>query len=390
MENIGLLAAGIAHDINNMLAPILLAAPMLRDHVQDPGALGLLSTLEQSAERGANLVRQILSFAHGATGEHRMMQVKHLLRDISGVITGTFPKSIRLEDYIPPDLWPINGNPTQIHQVLLNLTVNARDAMPLGGTLRLRAENRVLDLAAANALEGARPGPFLMIQVEDTGTGISSEVLQRMWEPFFTTKETGKGTGLGLSTVRGIVENHNGFVHVTTVAGSGSIFRVFLPAVEGGAGEGSHLPARRLSSGKGELILVVDDERSIRDMTMTMLTRHGYRVILAADGAEAVVVFSQRAAEIRLVITDLHMPHLDGVMLGRALRRINPAAKMLVMSGMSASLGSRPDYPPEEFAAGFLCKPFKPEVLLAKVQDIMSSGEKGPGNAPYLTGEPPR
>ncbi len=381
MENIGLLAAGIAHDLNNMLAPILLAAPMLRDHVSDSGALGLLTTLEKSAERGANLVRQILAFAHGATGEHRLLQVKHLLRDISAVIAGTFPKSIRLEDYIPSDLWPIMGHPTQVHQVLMNLTVNARDAMPNGGTLRLRAENRVLDQAAASAIEGARAGLFLVLFVEDTGTGIPPEVLARMWEPFFTTKETGKGTGLGLSTVRGIIENHNGFIQVTTAPGRGSSFQVFLPAAEGTATDRLSTPSRPLPAGKGELILVVDDERHIRDMTMTMLTRAGYRVILAADGAEAATVFAQRAAEIRLVITDLHMPNLDGAMLGRALRRINPAARLLVVSGMSSALGNRPAFEPREFADAFLHKPFKPEALLSKVHELLHPTEKGSGSA---------
>jgi two-component system, cell cycle sensor histidine kinase and response regulator CckA len=383
MENIGLLAAGIAHDLNNMLAPILLAAPMLREHVTDPGALGLLGTLEKSAERGANLVRQILAFAHGATGEHRLLQVRHLLRDITSVIAGTFPKSIRLEDYIPSDLWPIKGNPTQIHQVLLNLCVNARDAMPNGGTLRLRAANRVLDLTAAGAIEGGRPGLFLVLQVEDTGTGIPPEVQARMWEPFFTTKESGKGTGLGLSTVRGIIENHNGFIEVVTAAGVGSSFRIFLPAAEGTTADGLNTPSRPLPAGKGELILVVDDERHIRDMTLTMLTRNGYRVLVAADGAEAAMVFAQRAAEIRLVITDLHMPNLDGAMLGRALRRINPASKLLVMSGLSSALGNRPDYKPEEFADGFLHKPFKPEALLAKVHELLRGAETSGSKVPW-------
>jgi two-component system, cell cycle sensor histidine kinase and response regulator CckA len=328
-------------------------------------------------------VRQILAFAHGATGEPRLLQVKHLLRDITGVITGTFPKSIRLEDYIPSDLWPIKGNPTQIHQVLLNLCVNARDAMPNGGTLRLRAENRVLDLTAVNAIEGGRPGLFLVLHIEDTGTGISPEILAHMWEPFFTTKENGKGTGLGLSTVRGIIENHHGFIEVVTAPGKGSSFRVFLPAAEGTTVDGLNTPSRLLPPGKGELILVVDDERHIRDMTMTMLTRNGYRVILAADGAEAAIVFAQRATEIRLVITDLHMPNLDGAMLGRALRRINPKAKMLVVSGLSSDLGSRPDYKPEEFADGFLHKPFKPEALLAKVHELLGPSAVSGSTAPW-------
>ena len=386
MENIGLLAAGVAHDLNNMLAPILLAAPMLREHLADPGALVLLSTLEKSAERGANLVRQILAFAHGANGEQRLMQVKHLLRDIAAVIAGTFPKSIHLDDHIPSSLWPIEANPTQIHQVVLNLCVNARDAMPNGGTLRLRAENRELDLAGARAIDGGRPGLFVVLQVEDTGTGIAPEVVEHMWEPFFTTKESGKGTGLGLSTVRGIVENHNGFIDFKTAIGRGSTFSIYLPAAEGPDMDRSHPAPRTLPPGKGELILVVDDERHIREMTLTMLTRAGYRVLLAADGAEAAVIFAQRAAEIRLVITDLHMPNLDGATLGRALRRINPATRLLVISGLTSTLGDRPDYRPEEFAHAFLHKPFRPEALLAKVHELLRP-DQGGSNTPWKTGK---
>lgn len=381
MENIGLLSAGIAHDLNNMLAPILLAAPMLRDRVSDPAALALLGTLERSAERGANLVRQILAFAHGDPGEHRLIQVKHLLRDIAAVITGTFPKSIRLEDHIPPDLWTVKANPTQIHQVVLNLCVNARDAMPEGGTLRLRAENRILDTAEAARIEGARPGAFLVLHIEDTGTGITPEVRRQMWQPFFTTKEAGRGTGLGLSTARGIVENHDGFIEVSSEPGCGSAFRVYLPAAEGPASDGHHPPARPVQAGKGELILVVDDESHIREMTLAILTRSGYRVMIAADGAEAATAFAQRAAEIRLVITDLHMPNLNGAMLGRALRRINPATKLLVMSGMTSPPGDRPDYEPEQFADGFLPKPFKPAALLAKVQELLRPAAPSGGSS---------
>jgi PAS domain S-box-containing protein len=374
MENIGLLAAGIAHDLNNMLAPILLAAPMLRDHVTDPTALGLLATVEKSAERGANVVRQILAFAHGATGEHRLLQVKHLLRDIVAVMEGTFPKTIRIESFIPNELWPIKGNPTQVHQVLLNLCVNARDAMPRGGTLRLLAENRTLDATTAATIGSGRPGSFVVLMVDDTGTGIPAEVLKEMWQPFFTTKTADRGTGLGLSTVRGIVENHNGFIDVQTVVGRGSSFRVFLPAAEEGMAHGTRSPIPITQSGRGELILVVDDEEHIREMTSTMLTRQNYRVIVAADGAEAVAIFSQRAAEIRLVVTDLHMPNLDGATLSRALRRINPDTRVLVMSGHSSTLGNRPEAhdKPEQFGHAFLHKPFKPEALLEKVQQLLT------------------
>ncbi|HVU32755.1 MAG TPA: response regulator [Opitutaceae bacterium] len=372
MENLGLLAAGIAHDLNNMLAPILLAAPMLRDHVDDASALKLLETLERSAERGSQLVRQILSFAHGVSGDNQLLQVKHLLRDIVGVIAGTFPKSIRLEDYVPSDLWPIKGNATQIHQVLLNLCVNARDAMPAGGALRVIGENRVLDAEAAAKLEGGRPGAFLVLQIEDTGSGIPPEIMKHIWEPFFTTKEPGHGTGLGLSTVRGIVESHQGFVQVTSTVGIGSCFRVFLPAAETGLPVRPRAAARLLPQGRGEMILVVDDEQQIRDMTSAILGRHGYRVLLAADGTEAAALFAQRAAEIRLVISDLHMPNLDGAMLGRALRRINPATKMLVVSGMVSALGNRGDYRTDEFADDLLLKPFKAETLLEKVGELLN------------------
>lgn len=373
MENLGLLAAGIAHDLNNMLAPILLAAPMLREYVMDEPPLRLLDTLEKSAERGSMLVRQILGFAHGATGENHLLQVKHLLRDIVAVVAGTFPKSIRLEDYVPSDLWAIQGNPTQIHQVLLNLCVNARDAMPNGGTLRVVAENRVLDHAAAAAIEGARPGAFLVMEVEDTGTGIPPEILARIWEPFFTTKGVDRGTGLGLSTVRGIVEAHHGFVVVTSEVGRGTSFRVYLPAAEAEQPEGVQAPLRLLPQGNGELILVVDDEAEILEMTSEILGHYGYRVLLASDGAEAAALFAQQATEIQLVISDLHMPNLDGATLARALRRINPEAKMLVMSGMASSLSNSTEFRAEEFADAVLLKPFKAETLLEQVHALLVS-----------------
>lgn len=381
LENIGMLAAGIAHDLNNMLAPILLAAPMLRDHVGAPSALNLLSALEQSAERGANLVRQILSFAHGATGEKQPVQVRHLIREIGFVINGTFPKSIRLEESAPADLWPVEANPTQIHQVLLNLCVNARDAMPKGGVLRLRGENRVFDVAESATIDGGRPGAFVMLQVEDTGTGIAPDVLARIWEPFFTTKEAGKGTGLGLSTVRAIIENHQGFVSLRTAPGQGARFRVYLPAAEGPEIAGAPAVPQALPVGRGELILVVDDEVNVRELTRTILGRSGYRTIVAADGAEAAAMFARHAAEIQLVITDLQMPNLDGQSLCRALRRLNPAVKLIAFSGLSGPAASAGP-PASEFADAFLPKPFRPEILLAAVHALLRPPGTG-SNTPW-------
>lgn len=368
LESVGMLAAGIAHDLNNVLAPILMAAPMLREHATDPGDLRMLGMLERSAERGAGLVRQILGFAHGIGGEPKLFQVKHLLRDVIGVITETFPKNIRLEEYVPPNLWPIVANPTQIHQVLINLCVNARDAMPQGGTLRLRGENCALDERAAAVIEGARPGAWLVLHVEDTGTGIPPETLARIWEPFFTTKEMGKGTGLGLSTVRGIVNTHLGFVSLQTTPGAGTTFRVYLPAAEGST-EGETVAAERAPRGNGELILIVDDEIHIRDLTVTTLSRYGYRVLAASDGTDAVALFAPRSQEIGLVITDLNMPNLDGQALACVLQRLNPDVKLLAMSGLTSSSHDTPTA--ASFAHAFLPKPFKTGALLTTVYRLL-------------------
>ena len=368
LESIGMLASGIAHDLNNVLAPIFLAAPMLREHVSNPVDLSMIATLEKSAERGAGLVRQILSFAHGVSGVHQLLQVKHLIKDTGSVINQTFPKNIRLEESIEANLWPIMANATQIHQVILNLCVNARDAMPSGGKLVLRAENCLLDDIAARAIPGGVSGAWLVLHVEDSGSGIPPEVLEHMWEPFYTTKPTGKGTGLGLSTVRGIVENHKGFVDLKTKAGRGTTFRVYLPAnisaKEGGPNSAHPFVAR----GNGELILIVDDEAQIRDITAAILSHHGYRVIIAGDGTEAVALFAPRSDEIRILITDLSMPNLDGASLANVVRRLNPNVKILAMSGL-ASGGLNTEM--QRYAGAFLIKPFKADALLNTVNKLL-------------------
>jgi PAS domain S-box-containing protein len=369
LESIGMLAAGIAHDLNNVLAPILLAAPMLRDSALAAADKGLLTDIEKSAVRGAGLVRQILGFAHGVGGEEQIVQLKHLLHDIVSILSRTVSKSIEIQLRVPADLWPVKVNPTQVHQVILNLCVNARDAMPDGGTLRLSAENCTLDAATAAKLEaGARPGRWVVLQVQDTGTGIPPEVLARMWEPFYTTKPSDKGTGLGLSTVRGIVEGHSGFVTVQTIVGRGTTFRAYLPPAEGilaPAAVTSQAPR-----GNGELVLVVDDDALVRVTTTTLLTRHGYRVLVAGDGAEALVLFKARKGEIALVITDLDMPHVAGPALAEMARKMKPDIPILAISGVQPGKGSRA---PSNFADGFLLKPFTHEVMLSMVQSVLTS-----------------
>ncbi|MDO8539879.1 MAG: PAS domain S-box protein [Opitutaceae bacterium] len=377
LESIGMLAAGIAHDLNNVLAPIMFAAPMLRDSLKDPRDLKILDTLEKSAERGAGLVRQILGFAHSTTGEFQPTQVKHLARDIVSVIEETFPKSIQLEHQIPSDLWPVQGSATQIHQVLMNLCVNARDAMPQGGTLHLTAANRRLNAVEAEAIPGARPGDWLVFEVTDTGTGISPEILESIWTPFFTTKGVGKGTGLGLSTVYGIVAGHKGFVELQTEVGRGTTFRVFFPAVENESPRsGSAAPADN-PDGHGELILLVDDDAAIRDFISAILRQRGYRVVSCADGVEAIAHFTTRRSEISLVITDVDMPRLGGVALARALLQLCPDIQLLAMSGLSRAETDVSGIPVmKQLAHAFLLKPFTADDLLAVVHRLLHPAKK--------------
>jgi two-component system cell cycle sensor histidine kinase/response regulator CckA len=368
LESIGMLASGIAHDHNNVLTPIILAAPMLREHVSNPRDVRMITTLEKSAEQGAALIRQILSFAHGVSGPNQLVQIKHTIRDTKAVIDEIFPKNIRIEDHVSGDLWPIMANPTQIHQVFLNLCVNARDAMPSGGSLILRAENCVIDAAGAERIAGAKPGSWVVLHVEDTGTGIPPEALAHIWEPFFTTKAVGKGTGLGLSTVRGIVENHRGFITLDTQMGRGTTFRVYLPA-ESKAKSDDHNSAHPvIIRGNGELILIVDDEPQIRDVTAATLAHYGYRVLIAKDGVDALTLFSARSDEIGLVITDLNMPNLDGAALAKVVQQLNPKVKVIAMSGLTSG-AHNPQI--QGVVGAFLIKPFKAEALLQAVHKLL-------------------
>jgi PAS domain S-box-containing protein len=373
LESIGMLAAGIAHDLNNVLAPVLMATPMLREHITRADDLEMITTVERSAKRGAALVKQILGFAHGISGEPTPIQSKHLLNDIAAIIRETFPKSIQLETHIARDLWIVNGNPTQIHQVLLNLCVNARDAMPNGGTLTIGAENRILDDLSSLAIEGARPGRWLILHVEDTGSGIEPGILAHIWEPFYTTKTADKGTGLGLSTVRGIVETHRGFTVLSTQAGKGTKFSVYLPVSDGVPGSEAVAPAA--PRGDGEFILVVDDEANIREMVKTIVSRHGYRVHAAVDGIEAISALAQQVGEIDLVVTDIVMPRLGGQQLIDVIRRLNPEAKVLAISGGAQDMDLAAL--PSSRADAFLMKPFTADALLHEIHNLLKPAKEG-------------
>jgi len=333
LESIGTLAGGIAHDLNNILAPILMAGPIFSQEVKSAIGQQLLATVETCARRGADLVRQLTTFAQGLDGEKGLFQSSHLFREVSEIVGETFPKAIRLKYQIPADLWLILGVPGQIHQVLLNLVVNARDAMPEGGCLTLAAENIRLDEAAPRLIPGANPGPYVMFRVSDTGAGIAPEIADQIFDPFFTTKGQ-KGTGLGLSTVLGIVKSHGGFIQFTSPPGQGTEFKVYLPANVREAAARGALPSPTLPQGHGELVLIVDDEAELRSVMQRALQTNGYRTLTAHNGAQAVALYSNQGQDISLVITDLDMPSLGGHATTAALLSMNPNVKIVVATGL--------------------------------------------------------
>ena len=368
MESIGTLAGGIAHDLNNILTPIMMSIELLRENVTaDDDADKILRTIGTSARRGADIVRQVLSFARGIEGQRVEIQPKHLLKELTQIIRDTFPKDIHLDFFVPEDVWTVLGDPTQVQQVLVNLSVNARDAMPNGGDLTIRIENRELDEHYAAMNLQAKPGRYVEIAVTDTGAGIPPENLEKIFEPFFTTKELNKGTGLGLSTVMAIVKSHNGLINVYSELGRGTVFHVYFPAMDMSTeARKEQLEEASPPRGNGETVLLVDDEASIRTVTGQTLLAFGYHVITASDGAEALALYAKYQEEIALVLTDMRMPVLAGSPMIQALLRINPALKIIAASGLDTT-GSLPSYT----GAGvqhFLMKPYTAETLLKTIR----------------------
>lgn len=369
MESIGTLAGGIAHDLNNVLAPIVMSIELLKLQEKSQQKQGILETIESSAQRGADLVKQVLSFARGVEGRQLAVQVGHLIKEIEKIADETFLKTISVRSDIASGLWLVQGDPTQIHQVLLNLCVNARDAMPGGGSLLISAQNSMMDEQCAAMTPGACPGPYIHIMVEDNGSGMPPEVMERIFEPFYTTKDIGKGTGLGLSSVLAIVKSHHGFMRVESEVGKGTRFHVYLPAHMSAPVSEAQTAHAELPRGSGELILVVDDEAAVQQITKQTLETFGYRVLLAANGAEAVTIYSSRRDEIAMVLTDMMMPVMDGPATIQVLMRMNPQICIVAASGMNAE-GM------EEKAASagvknFLPKPYTAETLLKTIDEIL-------------------
>ena len=383
LESIGTLASGIAHDLNNILAPIMMSVNLLQETITDERDARLLETLRSGVQRGAEMVKQILSFTRGQDGARCQINLKHVISEVAKIVRETFPKKIQVQTVVARDLWTVLADTTQIHQVLMNLCVNARDAMPDGGTLLIQTENLLLDAKESvkgighNAVNASlpltdpssevQPGSYLVITVADTGTGIPPEIMQRIWEPFFTLKPQCQGTGLGLSTVLNIVKAHGGFIHTESEMGKGTRFRVFLPAAKAATKPAPPESSAVIPSGHGENILVVDDEHAFQEITKAIFNKYGYRVLTASDGTEAVALFAQHKDDIDLVITDMMMPYLDGPATINALRRLDPHVRIIASSGLSENEALARDLA----NATFLLKPFTTEKLLAAVNAVL-------------------
>ncbi|MFI5322725.1 MAG: ATP-binding protein, partial [Thermodesulfobacteriota bacterium] len=340
-------------------------------------SLKWIDTIEICANRGASLIQQILVFSKGAGGDKALLQTSFLLSETKKILQDTIPKSIDISVGISNDLWNIMGESTQLQQVLMNLCVNARDAMPTGGILKISAENLYLDRNYAQIHIDAHTGPYVVITVSDTGTGIAPEIMDRMFEPFFTTKDPGKGTGLGLSTAYRIIKDHGGFISVQSKKGLGTEFKLYLPAIETNeTKQATYDYDRNTPLGNGELVLVVDDEEAVLDITKLTLEAFGYQAITADDGAEAVGVYAQNKDNIKAVILDMMMPIMEGSTTIRALKKINPDIKIIAVSGLidtKAILTSG-----NITVAAFLNKPYTSRTLMRTMHEVVGLTKKPP------------
>lgn len=376
MESIGTMAGGIAHNLNNVLAPIVMAVDLLADLEVNPERRELLGLIEKSAKRGAEMIRQVLSYARGVEGRRSRVDLRGLIQDLAAIARETFPKDIRIDLRVGDGLWDVEGDATQIHQVLLNLCVNARDAMAGGGVISIKADNRQIDAHYAAMHLEARVGPHVKVEISDTGCGIPPEIMEKIFDPFFTTKEQGKGTGLGLSTSVAIIKGHRGFLRVRSEPGQGSSFGIYLPALEGEAGIGAGSSSQSFPRGNGELVLVVDDEPTILEVTKHTLEHFGYRVLIAPDGSEAVSIYARHRAEVAVVLTDMMMPIMDGPATIKVLRHMNPKVKVIGASGISSH--GRVAQAMADGLSHFLSKPYAAESLLRLLRKVLDTPEEEP------------
>jgi CheY-like chemotaxis protein len=320
----------------------------------------MLHTIETNVQRGSSIIGRVLGFARGTVVKSALVELKDLIQEVDRIMFETFPKSIRIEIHADENLWPVSGDPTQLHQALLNLAVNARDAMPDGGQLHITGRNLVLDAHDSARTLGLQPGPHVALEVADTGTGIPPEILAKIFDPFFTTKEIGKGTGLGLASTLAIVKSHHGHIRVESEPGKGTVFTICLPAQPEARLEHAHA-REEFAIGNGELVLIIDDEGPIRDVAKRTLERFGYRTLLAENGSKGTALYAANHQDIAAVITDMMMPEMDGRATVKALRKINPSVKIIATSGLEASIED----------TRHLAKPFTTAALLQVLHEIL-------------------
>ncbi|HEY9165835.1 MAG TPA: ATP-binding protein [Candidatus Kryptonia bacterium] len=369
LESLGTLASGISHDLNNVLTPVILGVAALDRTLTDDRSKIILKMIESSLSRGRDIVKQVLTFARGVEGEHMVVQPRHIIHEAVTLMRATFSKSISIVEATPQTLWLISGDATRLTQLLMNLGVNARDAMPDGGTLNITAENIFVDSKHAAMHENITPGRFVLIGVQDTGTGMDPELMERIFEPFFTTKEYGKGSGLGLSIVRDIVNGHSGFIELQSEPGVGTTFKVYIPATDGETTIQADEWDGKSPYGHNELLLVVDDELSVCQITKQTLESFGYRVLTANDGAEAVAIYADQGREIALVLIDIMMPVMDGPRTIRALKRLNPRLKVIATSGLVSE--NHAALEGELIPDAFIAKPYTAAKFLRTIDSVL-------------------
>jgi PAS domain S-box-containing protein len=370
LESVGALASGIAHDLNNMLTPILMGVGMLKNSVKDEFGAPLLETIRLSAHHGSGLVRQLLTFVRGAGEQHRELLLTALMKEISVLLAKTLPRNIEVVNEVPLELPPVCIDVTQMYQILMNLSINARDAMPEGGTLTFRGEQVRADETFAQMIPEARPGNYVCIHVRDTGVGIPPELQSRVFEPFFTTKSEGEGTGLGLSTCADIARARGGFIRLNSQPGGGTQFSVYLPASE--RLETSLNELDQAPEGRGELLLIIEDEASIREVMRTTLEASGYSVLAAGDTEEAQEMLQRHGMRIALVVSDLILPGQDGRSIVLRLQQTHPQLGVVLISGdpsLTQVVGSN--------IRARLAKPFTSGQLQRLLRDVLEGGKTG-------------
>ena len=363
LETVGRLAGGIAHDFNNLLTVINGYASMLLAESPGPGLQTSLTEIAVAGERAAALSQQLLVLSRKSITQQRHVNLNEIVREVEKMLHRVIGEDVRIETALGRTAQWVLADPGQLHQVLMNLAVNARDAMPDGGTIRVETGDVTVDWPGG----GFRPGNYVGLTVSDTGCGMTPEVKAHIFEPFFTTKQQGEGTGLGLATVYGIVKQSGGAIEVDTAPGAGTTFRILLPRVEPGDSRKQAAPSKTVARGT-ETVLIVEDQEQVRNLATRLLKACGYKVMTASD-AQTAMRHAAEEGEIHLLLTDIVMPGMNGVDLAEQLRESRPSLKIVYMSGYSERVSAdRLMLGPDD---AFLAKPFSPQALAAKIREVL-------------------